>query len=135
MAKAANGNSGSSGKGSPKNRLRSATEAFEEAIKRNALRPAKYLFLLYVSGSSSRSLRAVHNLRKLCDEHLPNEYELEVIDLYEDPGAAREEQILAAPTLVKKLPRPIRRFVGDLSNTQKILVGLEIYNRPEAKGN
>ena len=77
-----------------------------------------------------RSLKAVHNLQKICEEHLPD-YDLEVIDIYKDPAAAREEQIIAAPTLVKQLPMPLRRFVGDLSNTQKILVGLDVYERQD----
>ena len=111
--------------------MRYATEAFEEALKDTALRRAKYILRLYVTGSSHRSLRAVYNLKKLCEEYLPDDYELEVIDIYKDPGAAREEQIIAAPTLVKKLPRPIRKFVGDMSNTQKILVGLDLYERQD----
>src|SRR5215213_2942600 len=114
-------------------KLRSTTELFEEAIRVNPLNRAKYILRLYVSGSSGRSMRAVHNLRKICEEHLPGDYELEVIDIYKDPAAAREAQIVAAPTLVKKLPRPLRRFVGDLSNTQKILVGLDIYKRQDLK--
>lgn len=113
-----------------KSKLRNATEAFEEALKGRALKRAKYILRLYVTGSSTNSLRAVHNLKKICEEHLPD-YDLEVIDIYENPAAAREEQIIAAPTLVKKLPRPLRKFVGDLSNTQKILVGLDIYKRQE----
>jgi circadian clock protein KaiB len=113
-----------------KSKLRNATEAFEEALKRTSLRRARYILRLYVSGSSGRSLRAVYNLKKICEEHLPD-YDLEVIDIYKNPTAAREEQIIAAPTLIKKLPQPIRRFVGDLSDTQKILVGLDIYKRQE----
>ena len=113
----------------PKN----TTEAFEEAIKEGALKRAKYILRLYVTGSTGRSLKAVYNLRKICEEHLPDDYELEVIDIYKDPEAAREAQIIAAPTLVKKLPEPIRKFVGDLSNTQKILVGLDIYQRQDLK--
>ena len=112
-------------------KLRNTTEAFEEAIKGGALTRAKYILRLYVTGSSGRSMKAVYNLRKICEEHLPNEYELEVIDIYKDPDAAREAQIVAAPTLVKRLPLPIRKFVGDLSNTQKILVGLDIYKRQD----
>jgi circadian clock protein KaiB len=116
-----------------KTKLRGATEAFEEAINRKALKRAKYILRLYITGSSGRSMRAVHNLKKLCEEYLPNEYDLEVIDIYQDPEAAREAQIIDAPTLVKKLPEPIRKFVGDLSNTQKILVGLDIYQRQDLK--
>lgn len=117
-----------------KRKLRDATEAFEAAIKRTPLKRAKYILRLYVTGSSARSLKAVQNLKKICEEHLPD-YDLEVIDIYKDPAAAREEQIIAAPTLVKKLPKPLRKFVGDLSNTKKILVGLDIYKRQEPKVN
>jgi circadian clock protein KaiB len=116
------------GEGKLKIKLRSATEAFEDALKRTALRRAKYILRLYVTGSSERSLKAVYNLKKICEEHLPD-YDLEVIDIYKNPEAARDEQIIAAPTLVKKVPEPLRKFVGDLSNTKKILVGLDIYKR------
>ena len=131
MAKPKNEDAKGNGKDPRKSKFRNATEAFEEALRTTALRRAKYILRLYVTGSSARSLRAVSNLKKLCEEHLPNEYDLEVIDIYENPMAAREEQIIAAPTLVKKLPRPLRKFVGDLSNTQKILIGLDIYKRQE----
>ena len=117
-----------------KRKLRNATEAFEAALKRTPLKRAKYILRLYVTGSSARSLQAIQNLKKICEEHLPD-YDLEVIDIYEDPKAAREEQIIAAPTLVRKLPKPLRKFVGDLSNTKKILVGLDIYKRQEPKVN
>ena len=116
-------------------KLRTATEAFEEAIKVNPLKRARYILRLYVSGSTGRSMRAVYNLKKICEEHLPDNYDLEVIDIYKNPEAAREAQIVAAPTLVKKLPQPIRKFVGDLSNTQRILVGLDIYKRQGFKIN
>jgi len=129
-------NSGkTAGNGQIKSKLRNATEAFEEALKRSPLRRTKYILRLYVTGSSGRSLKALQNLKKICEEHFPDDYDLEVIDIYEDPAAAREEQIIAAPTLVKKLPRPLRKFVGDLSNTQKILVGLDLYKRQEPKVN
>lgn len=131
MAKPKDEKTRTEGNGRLTTKLRNATEAFEEALRVKALRRAKYILRLYVSGSSSRSLRAIHNLKKLCEEHLPNDYDLEVIDIYENPAAAREEQIIAAPTLVKKLPTPLRKFVGDLSNTQKILVGLDIYERQD----
>ena len=130
MAKPKNEDLNPDGKGKLKTKLRYATEAFEEALKSTALRRAKYILRLYVSGSSARSLKAVQNLKKLCEEYLPD-YDLEVIDIYKDPAAARDEQIIAAPTLVKKLPEPLRKFVGDLSNTQKVLVGLDIYQRQD----
>ena len=134
MAKPTNGNgNGKSASKRPfKAKLRHATEAFEEALNGKALPRARYILRLYVTGSSHRSLRAVYNLKKLCEAYLPD-YDLEVIDIYKDPEAAREEQIIAAPTLVKKLPRPIRKFVGDMSNTQKILVGLDLYERLDSK--
>jgi len=119
-----------SSKGSLRTKFRTATEAFEETVKGGPLRRAKYILRLYVTGSSARSLNAVRNLQKICEEHLPD-YDLEVIDIYKDPAAAREAQIVAVPTLVKKLPTPLRKFVGDLSNTQKILVGLDIYKRQD----
>jgi circadian clock protein KaiB len=114
-----------------KSKLSSTTETYEEALKLSLLKRAKYILRLYVSGSSARSLRAVYNLKKICEEHLPDDYDLEVIDIYKNPEAARAEQIIAAPTLIKQLPRPLRRFVGDLSNTEKVLVGLDVYKRQE----
>lgn len=133
MAKTKNEDSMSEGNGQLKSKLRNATQAFEETLKSRALRRAKYILRLYVTGSSTRSLRAVHNLKKICEEHFPNDYDLEVIDIYKNPDAARKEQIIAAPTLVKQLPRPLRKLVGDLSNTQKVLIGLDIYKRQDPK--
>jgi circadian clock protein KaiB len=119
-------------RGRLKDKLHSTTEAFEEALNvGTAFKLAKYILRLYVIGSSTRSLRAVYNLKKICEENFPNDYELEVIDIYKHPEVARAEQIVAVPTLVKKLPEPLRKFVGDLSNAQKILVGLDIYKRQE----
>src|SRR5215211_2367234 len=109
-----------------RNGFRNATEAFEDALNQAPMRRAKYIFRLYVSGSSTRSLRAIYNLKKLCEEYLQDDYDLKVIDIYKNPDAAREEQIIAAPTLIRQLPQPLRRFIGDLSNTKKLLVGLDI---------
>jgi circadian clock protein KaiB len=134
MATPKNANSTADGKRPLTSKVRSTTEKFEEAIKGSALKRARYILRLYVTGSTGRSLQAVYNLKKICEEHLPD-YDLEVIDIYKDPEAAREAQVIAAPTLVKKLPLPIRKFVGDLSNTQKILVGLDIYKRQDLKIN
>ena len=130
MAMPKNQNISSNGNDSS-TQLRTANEAFEEALKGGALRHPKYIFRLYVSGSSTRSLRAIANLKKLCDEYLPEGYELEVIDIYKNPQLARDAQIIAAPTLVRQLPQPLRRFVGDLSNTRKLLVGLDISHEAE----
>ena len=133
MAKPKNENKKPDGERPLTTKLRNATEVFEEALKERALKRAKYILRLYVTGSTGRSLRAVQNLKKLCEEYLSDDYDLEVIDIYKDPAAAREAQIIAAPTLVKKLPQPIRRLVGDLSNTQKVLIGLDIYKRQDLK--
>ena len=81
---------------------------------------------LYVAGQSPKSLRALANLRRLCEEHLPGRYEIEIVDLIEHPAQAREDDILALPTLVRRLPAPLRKVIGDLSNTEHALVGLRI---------
>lgn len=86
----------------------------------------RYVLRLYVTGSTPRSARAVRNLRRICDEHLPGRCELEVIDIYERPEAAREVQVVAAPTLVRLLPEPLRRVIGDLSDEEKVLQGLDV---------
>ena len=81
---------------------------------------------LYVAGHSPRSVRAMDNLRRVCDEHLAGRYRVEVIDLLVDPTLARGDEIVAVPTLVRKLPEPIRKIIGDLSNTERLLVGLQL---------
>ena len=85
-----------------------------------------YVLRLYVAGLNRISLRAIENLNKICEEHLQGRYELEVIDIYQQPVLAQGEQIIAVPTLIKKLPLPLRRFIGDLSQTEKIIVGLDL---------
>ena len=84
---------------------------------------------LYVAGQTPRSLTALANLKKICDEHLAGKYHIEVIDLMKNPQLARGDQILAVPTLVRKLPVPLRKLIGDLSNTEKVLVGLDLRER------
>ncbi len=81
---------------------------------------------LYVAGKTPRSVLAFDNLKKLCEEHLAGRYEIEVVDLLENPKLARGDQILAVPTLVRKLPPPLRKIIGDLSNTERVLVGLDL---------
>jgi circadian clock protein KaiB len=85
---------------------------------------------LYVAGQSPKSLRAFVNLTELCEEHLPGRHEIEVIDLMEHPGLARSDDILAIPTLVRRLPAPLRKIIGDLSDTERVLVGLRLQTRP-----
>ena len=86
----------------------------------------KYILRLYITGSTVRSVLAITNLKKICDEYLEGRYELEVVDLYQHPGLAKGEQIIAAPTLIKKLPLPLRRIIGDMSNKDKVLLGLDL---------
>ena len=86
----------------------------------------KYVLRLYVTGMTPRSVRAVENVRAICREHLEGRYDLEVIDIYQQPTLARGEQILAAPTLIKKLPLPLRRVIGDMSSTEQVLLGLDL---------
>jgi circadian clock protein KaiB len=81
---------------------------------------------LYVAGQTPRSIAAFNNLKRICEEHLPGRYRIEVIDLVQNPKLARDDQILAIPTLVRKLPDPIRKIIGDLSDTERTLVGLQL---------
>ena len=101
-----------------------ATERFEEALGRE--KSARYVLKLYVTGATEKSARAVANLRALCDEHLENRYVLEVVDVYQQPILALEGHILAAPTLVKNAPLPVRRLIGDLSDPDKLFAALDI---------
>lgn len=89
-------------------------------------RKEHYVLRLYVAGTTPQSDRAISNIAKVCEEHLHGSYDLEVIDLYEHPALARGEQIIAAPTLIRKLPLPLRRLIGDLSDTERVLVGLDL---------
>ena len=84
---------------------------------------------LYVAGQTPKSITALANLKRLCEEHLENQYHIEVIDLVRDPQLARKDQILAIPTLVRNLPTPIKKIIGDLSNTEKVLLGLDVVQR------
>jgi circadian clock protein KaiB len=86
----------------------------------------KYILRLYITGTTSRSVLALTNLKKICEEYLEGRYELEVIDLYKMPSLSKDEQIIAAPTLIKKLPLPFRRIIGDMSNVEKVLMGLDL---------
>jgi circadian clock protein KaiB len=90
---------------------------------------AKWDLRLYTAGQSPKSLAALANLKKVCDEHLAGRYSIEVIDLLKNPRLAKDDQIVAIPTLVRKLPEPLRRIVGDLSDTERTLVGLQLRQR------
>lgn len=101
-----------------------ATQAFVENLAEQ--NEAKYLLRLYVTGNTAQCTRAIANVRKICDEFLEGRYDLEVIDLYQQPKLAKGEQIIAVPTLIKKLPLPLRRVIGDMSNTERVLFGLDL---------
>jgi circadian clock protein KaiB len=103
---------------------KTSTEEFEKAAaKRNR---SKYVLRLYITGMTPKSTLAIANVRKLCEEHLTGCYELKVIDIYQQPKLAKGEQIIATPTLVKKLPLPLRRLIGNMSDTERFLVGIDL---------
>jgi circadian clock protein KaiB len=90
---------------------------------------AKWELRLYVAGQTPKSLLAFANLKRICEEYLASEYRIEVVDLLKNPQLAEGDQILALPTLVRKLPEPVRKIIGDLSNTERVLVGLDVQPR------
>ncbi len=113
----------------PKKKISDSTEAFERSL----VRPQEetYVLRLYVTGMTPQSVRAITNIKKTCEERLQGRYELEVVDLYQKPELAKGEQIIAAPTLIKKLPLPLRRIIGDMSKTERVLVGLDLRRSPD----
>jgi circadian clock protein KaiB len=105
-------------------RGKTSTEEFADvAAKRDR---AKYVLSLYVTGMTPKSTLAVANVQKLCEEHLAGRYDLKVIDIYQQPQLAKREQIIATPTLIKELPLPPRRLIGDMSDTERFLVGIDL---------
>lgn len=107
-----------------KQRTPSAREVLEAAAKKS--KDQKYVLRLYVAGVTPRSQQAIRTVTALCEEHLAGRYELEVIDIYQQPTLAKGEQIIAAPTLIKQLPAPLRKFIGSMADKEKILVGLDL---------
>jgi circadian clock protein KaiB len=91
--------------------------------------PETYELRLYVAGQSPKAVRAFDNLRRICEEHLAGRYTIDVVDLVKNPALGRGDQILAVPTLVRRLPTPIKKIIGDLSNTERVLVGLDLRPR------
>ncbi|HEX3624228.1 MAG TPA: circadian clock KaiB family protein [Verrucomicrobiae bacterium] len=98
----------------------------DSATKQRGPKEYEWKLRLYVAGETQRSLTAFANLKKLCEEHLPNRYSIEVIDLSKQPHLAQADQIVALPTLVRKLPPPVRRIIGDLSNQERVMVGMDL---------
>ena len=105
--------------------LKSRTAAPAEPVTPNPPEE-RYLLRLFVTGLTARSSRAVSNLTAICDKYLLGRYDLEVVDIYQQPALAKGEQIIAAPTLIKKLPLPMRRIIGDMSNRERVLAGLDL---------
>jgi len=111
----------------PKKRSQDGTAAMIKA----AATPAKYVLRLYVAGINPRSSAAIRSVTQICEENLKDHYELEIVDLYQQPMLAKGEQIVAVPTLIKKLPAPLRRIIGDMANRERVLVGLDLKTRKE----
>ena len=105
-------------------KAKTATAAFEKSLAKPG-RPRLEL-RLYVAGMTPRSARAIANAKEICEEHLKGRYDLQVIDIYQQPALAEGEQIIAVPTLLKKLPPPLRRIIGDLSDRERVLIGLDL---------
>ena len=102
----------------------SELDDFEESL--NNASKEKYVLRLFITGMTPNSKRAVENIKTICEEYLQGRYELQVVDIYQQPSLAENEQIIAAPTLIKMLPPPLKRLIGDMSNTEKVLQGLNI---------
>jgi circadian clock protein KaiB len=100
-------------------------KAFEEALSRQPV-AERYVLLLFVTGSTPKSVRAIRNIQALCEERLHGRYELKVIDIYQHSEQVKPEQVIVTPTLIKKLPLPLRKLIGDLSNKDRLLWGLDI---------
>ena len=105
-------------------KVKSSPDDFDISISKQ--QKDKYKLRLFITGSTIRSVLALANLKRVCEEYLKGRYELEVIDLYQHPSLAKGEQIIAAPTLIKKLPLPFRRIIGDMSDKDKVLLGLDL---------
>ncbi|MFB3886063.1 MAG: circadian clock KaiB family protein [Thermodesulfobacteriota bacterium] len=103
--------------------------SFERKLRK--MEKEKYVLRLYVTGMTPKSTKAIQNVKKICEEHLKGRCDLEVIDIYQQPTLAKGDQIIAAPTLIKKIPLPLRKFIGDMANTERILLGLDL--RPKKK--
>ncbi len=110
-------------------KLRTETRTRPAKPPQSSAEPALWDLRLYVAGRTPKSVTAFENLKRLCEEHLKGKYHIEVIDLVEHPQLAQGDQILAIPTLVRKLPQPIKKIIGDLSNTERVLVGLDLRPR------
>jgi circadian clock protein KaiB len=108
-------------------KVKTNTDEFEKAAAKQDR--AKYVLRLYVTGMTPKSTRAVTNVQALCEQYLKGDYELEVVDIYQQPKLAAGEQIIATPTLIKKLPLPLRKLIGDMSDAERFLVGIDLKSK------
>jgi circadian clock protein KaiB len=108
-------------------KLKDSAAEFEKKLRKT--REEKYVLRLYVAGMTSKSKQAIQNIKQICDEHLKDRCDLEVIDVFRRPLIAKGGQIIATPTLIKELPQPLRRFIGDMTKTERILVGLDLRSK------
>ena len=104
--------------------VKDSTAAFEEALAKTG--EGKYVLRLFVAGMGPKSVQAIDNIKRICEENLPGKYQLEVIDIYQYPIFAKDGQIVAAPTLIKELPPPLRKLIGSMSDTERVLVGMDL---------
>lgn len=111
--------------------VKDSTTAFEEALTRND--GEKYVLHLYVAGMGPKSVQAIENIKRICEEYLPGKYQLEVIDIYQYPIFAKDGQIVAAPTLIKELPPPLRKLIGSMADTERVLVGMDLKLKTDKK--
>ena len=105
------------------------TKVFEKLLVKPSPED-RYVLRLYVTGMTPRSTEAFASIKAICEEHLKGRYDLEVIDIYQHPSLAKDEQIIAVPTLIKKLPLPLRRFIGNLADCERLLLGLDLQRKP-----
>ncbi len=114
-----------------KKTMKKSKTNIQKTLENKMLRKQKerYVLQLFVAGITPRSLKAIANIKNICDQYLKDRVDLEIIDIYQNPIVARDGHIVAAPTLVKELPLPIRRFIGDMSDTKKLIVGLDLKSK------
>ena len=111
--------------------IKEQSRKWEEALSKAG--DEKYCLRLYVTGTTPKSIRAITNIKQICETYLKGRYTLEVVDIYQQPVLAKGDQIIAAPTLIKKLPLPLRKFIGDMTNSDRILLGLDLRTAEESK--
>ena len=109
--------------------FKDSTAVFEEALEKKE--GDTYVLHLYVAGMGPRSIQAINNIKRIFDEYMPGKYELEIIDIYQHPVFAKDGQIVAAPTLIKELPPPLRKLIGSMSNTERVLLGMDLKSKKE----